>query len=563
MQGSRGEFPPAEDFPKHLLERFGSERKREVPSDKQEAFVQTVLRRHFRTFLDSPGLAALLEKRFGSSDIRRRCCSKPRDLLLWVETQRFWCDSMAALFARLKNMGRATLAARGSAERPGDGSKGDFYTVANLGSMATVDGLNKRRVDGIDLVRWARAADMQMFEEMQQPGTLESGVILSNVLAFRWAMGAGTRAGTLLYKATTDRAADLAEAEAAAGGGGAFIQGGVSAPDSRRRWKRFFAEHADLWDRGSSWAQVGLLFWSDQVFYEYPEHLAMVYRLVRVLSESQIPFDIVTEEGLGTVGRYDAVIAPGLRYLDAPQIEALLAYAGRGGNLVIIEPFGAEDKRANPRAADCLAAENWVDRGAPCARHGRGSIVRLNADDVPARESDFWCLMEERANAFTLARDFLDAARRKDLERGVDLGPRFLDRIEGALKICLRWCPIETDPAVYIHAYHLAPSPEHPERIVVHAVNYHVPILLEKGGERRDDPTWSPVTVAGEPVSSRDLRIRVPLPRNARVKRVEALSPVDTAGPVKWSATRSHVNLTVDQLTLYQALVIELDAAPG
>jgi hypothetical protein len=59
------------------------------------------------------------------------------------------------------------------------------------------------------------------------------------------------------------------------------------------------------------------------------------------------------------------------------------------------------------------------------------------------------------------------------------------------------------------------------------------------------------------------LRIRVPLPRNARVKRVEALSPVDTAGPVKWSATRSHVNLTVDQLTLYQALVIELDAAPG
>ena len=47
-------------------------------------------------FLESPDLRERLEARFGSSDIRRRCCADPVDLLLWVETQRFWRDSMAA-----------------------------------------------------------------------------------------------------------------------------------------------------------------------------------------------------------------------------------------------------------------------------------------------------------------------------------------------------------------------------------------------------------------------------------------------------------------------------------
>ncbi len=59
----------------------------------------------------------------------------------------------------------------------------------------------------------------------------------------------------------------------------------------------FFAEHADLWQGGTSWARVGLLFWNDQVFYEHTAHLAMVHRLVQVLAEAQVPFDLVTEEG--------------------------------------------------------------------------------------------------------------------------------------------------------------------------------------------------------------------------------------------------------------------------
>jgi len=67
------------------------------------------------------------------------------------------------------------------------------------------------------------------------------------------------------------------------------------------------------------------------------------------------------------------------------------------------------------------------------------------------------------------------------------------------------------------------------ERLVVHVVNYRVPILLDKGAGPADDPTWSPVTKSGEPVVLRNLRIAVSLPDAAKVERVEALSPTEAA----------------------------------
>ena len=576
MQQTAGEFPPR-DLPAYLAAQFGGDQAGRVPPEKKAAFVQTVLRARFHEFLQSPQLAELLQHRFGSSDIRRRCYAAPRDLLLWVETQRFWCDSMASLHGRLKGVGRAVFAQQGRND--------DFYTVANLGSMVTVDGLNKRRVDGIDLVRWAPRADLQMFEEMPQPGALESGVILSNIFAFRWAMAAGTRAGTLLYKAVDDRAADLAEAEAAAGGGGAFIQPGLSAPESRRRWKQFFAEHADLWDGGSSWARVGLLFWNDQVFYEYPEHLAMTHRLVQVLAETQVPFDIVTEENLSGLREYSVIIAPMLRFLDNAQVDALLDYAQQGGNLIIIEPCGTEDKWVRPRPRNDAITPNEKVADFHVERHGKGRILYLQPDAVPQRSSDLWNLMEERAGAFNLARDFLNAARQADIHDGVDLGPRFIRRLEEALHLRLRWCPDDTPPSVYLHAYRIPPKSviaseakqsrqvepviaseakqsrdqNRPERLVVHAVNYNVPIQIEKSESSESDPLWSPVTKAGEPVIVQRLRVDAPLPEGRKIRSVTAYSPTDPNAPVTWSAKHGRITLNLGELHIYKAIAIELE----
>jgi hypothetical protein len=396
---------------------------------------------------------------------------------------------------------------------------------------------------------------------MHQPGSLESGVIISNIFAFRWAMGAGTRAATLLYKVNDDRAADLAEAEVAAGGGGAFIQSSTGAPESRNRWKRFFSGHADLWDDGYSWVRVGLLFWSDQIFYEYPEHLAIVRRLVQIFAETQVPFDIITEEDLHRVTQYDVVIAPMLRYLDASEIGVLIGYAQQGGRLVVVEPFGIEDKYAQPREPDALMNVCSTASDSRTVACDRGQVLRLSQDNVPARRSDLWCLMEERASAFVLAQEFLDKARRADLEKGIDLGPKFVRQLEESLGLQLRWCPLHTDPGVYVHAYRLPPKRGHAEKLVVHVVNYRVPILLEKEVSEGGDAVWSPVTKSGEPVISRDLSIAVPLPPAMNVKHVQALSPTDQVGAVKCNIEENCVILTINELEIYQALVVELEAS--
>lgn len=551
MQQSRAEFPPAGSaFKPFLRQQFGGETMAQVSLAKKNRFQQMVLRYYFHQFLESPSLAGLLQHRFGSADIRRRCCGTPEALHLWVETQRFWCASMAEQFARLKAIGRTVFDEQGRQD--------DFYTVANLGSMATMDALNKRRVDGIDLVHWAPTADLQMYEEMTQSGSLESGVIMSNIFAFRWAMGAGTRAGTLLYKAVDDRAADLAHAEAAAGGGGAFIECALNAPDSRRRWKRFFADHADFWDDGDSRAQVGILFWSDQIFYEAPEHYALTQQWVHIFSENQIPFDIVTEENPHSLDQYQMIVAPGLRYLSDAQIEKLLAYSRQGGRLVVIEPFGLADKFAKPRATDplaeiCPAAGDWhsVD-------YGKGQILRIAA--VPARQSDFWCLMEERANAYVLAREYLNQSRQTDLAQKIDLGAGFVQRLEQTLQTPLRWCPNGTDAGIYLHAYHIPAKTGRPERMIVHVVNYRVPIILEKGAGEDGEMAWSSVTKAGVPKICRNLQISVPLPSGTRVKTVSAYSPTETPRRLVWSANETHARVKVKQLEIYQALVLEVEA---
>ena len=550
-QNSLGEYPPQDDLDGYLRERFGATKVASIPEEKRDSFVQIVLRHHFREFLKSERLAERLEERFGSSDLLRRCRTEPRDLLLWVETQRFWSRSMAKTHARLKGVGRVALA--------DSGRGGDFFTVANLGGMATLDGLNKRRINGIDMTAWAPGSDLQMLEEMQQPGSLETGVILSNIFALRWAMAAGTRAGTLLYNAADNHSADLSQAEIAAGGGGAFIQLGTSAPESRRRWKTFFKEHAELWDNGDSCAKVALLFWSDQVYYEYTDHLASAHRFVNILAENQIPFDIVTEVDIERLHEYETVIAPRLRYLAPKQIATVTDYAKQGGNLVIVEPFGTEDEYARPRAGDPLLAVSPAGSGFQVRTWGAGKILRLDAKQIPPRRAEYWNLMEERGNVFSRAMYTMNQARRKEIENGVDLGSEFVERLERSFDTRLRWCPPETDSGVYIHPYRIPAKPGRPERLVVHAVNYRLPIL--PGGNWQEGPDAPPTagSDSGEPVVAKNVSITVPLPRGASVKAIRTDSPTDEECAIPFERVENGIRISVPELKLYRALSIDLE----
>ncbi|MFH1740551.1 MAG: beta-galactosidase trimerization domain-containing protein, partial [bacterium] len=303
-----------------------------------------------------------------------------------------------------------------------------------------------------------------------------------------------------------------------------------------------------------------LLFWNDQVFYEYPEHLSMAHKLVDILSETQIPFDLVAEEGIDQIYKYDVVIAPMLRYLHDEQVEELLRYAKQGGTLVVVDPFGTEDKYARPRQTDPLEEICPVAKDFRSVTCGKGQILRLGTKDIPERQSALWNLMEERGNSAFLSHAYMNEARKRELEKGVDFGPVFVKRLEKALKMRLRWCPEETDPGVYLHAFRIPAKPGRPDRLVVHLVNYRLPIVLQlKEGQHAETAS----TLSGDPVVMRDLRITVPLPKGMKVKQVDALSACDEPGSVKWSVEGTDAILSVDELTIYKALVIELENSAG
>ena len=547
VQDSRGEFPPDVPLRTHLTERFGTECALDLQENRNE-FLQTVLRWHFRRFLESEELRDRLQDRFGNAQVRKRCCESPRDLLLWVETQRFWCNSVARLLERLKEIGRCALAEVGRED--------DFYTVQNFGPVATLDGINNRRIDGTDLRSRAPVCDMAMCEEMLQPGATEAGVIISNAFAFRWAMAAGTQACTLLYHVSDDCAADLAHAEVAAGGGGAFVQCCLMAPESRRRWKHFLAQRAELWERGVSHARVALLYWSDQTFYEYPEHLASCRAFVHIFSENQVPFDIIVEENVAACPQYDLVVAPMLRYLDDSALEALFRYVKNGGDLLVVDPFGTDDAWARPREHGPMEPIGPASKSESLEMisFGSGRILRLPRETVPARRSDLWVLMEDRANDVEQAHAFLNAARQRDMEKGVDLGPRFLDRLEQTLGFSLRWCSPETDPGIYLHAYRIPGEKDRPERIVVHLLNYRMPIIRTGSA-----PGSGPVSRAEKPVPVLGTHVRVPLPPKTQVHSVWACTPTEEPASVGSGIGDGHLSLAVDSLSIYQAIVIDIE----
>ena len=295
------------------------------------------------------------------------------------------------------------------------------------------------------------------------------------------------------------------------------------------------------------------------MFYENTAHLAACHALAHIFSENQIPFDIVTEENLAGISNYHLLVVPRLRYMSAEQIEVLSTYTKAGGRLLIISPFASEDKQGFKQPANILIRPAAGQAGKAAVKHGKGLILWLDADDVPSRLSDFWALMEERGNDFSAARRYLNAAREKDLADGVDLGPAFIKRIERDLQMKLRWCAEETDDALYLHAYRQLAENGEKEKIILHAVNYHMPIRLVKEAGENEDPVWVNETRSAAPVPVRDLNITMPLPPDKKVISVFSESPTDNNQKIEWQQTGNSIKLAIDSLKIYRAIVLEMD----
>jgi len=93
---------------------------------------------------------------------------------------------------------------------------------------------------------------------------------------------------------------------------------------------------------------------------------------------------------------------------------------------------------------------------------------------------------------------------------------------------------------------------------VVHAVNYHIPVLRNDPPKEGEDAIWAVHTHSGEPVVSKDLRITVPLPAGKDVASMRVVTPTEQSGPIDFSAGEGEVSLTLNELRVYKAVVMDL-----
>jgi hypothetical protein len=331
-------------------------------------------------------------RQFGTADLSRLGIERPEDRLRWFETQRFWAWSIGDLLVDLR---RAVTPYRQG-----------FVFVPNWGSMQTVGGVEGRRIQGKNVAEWARGSDYMMFEEDYRhgiPGRAAAGGFTVHDIQYKFALANGVRPVVLFGGPRSRANVELAHAEAAAGGGGCFVENSSQFGDVRRLYRRFYETHPDLFTGYQSIAQVALAFFYNQTHMENPDHLRQIYSLNSALASGHVLFDFLTEETLHLVPGYRLFILPSVAYLSRAQERAIQQWMDRGGQLIVPGDHPTFYEEAKPRPgpafgsapADVSALRSpqfqWTGReglpglrgyayGKQEGRHARVTIHLLNYD---------------------------------------------------------------------------------------------------------------------------------------------------------------------------------------
>ena len=296
--------------------------------------------REFITSLQEKYSPEERRRRFGTADLSQLGIERPEDRLRWFETQRFWAWSIGDLLVDLR---RAVTPYR----------KG-FVFVPNWGSMQTVDGVEGRRLHGKNVAEWARGADYMMFEEDYRngfPGRSASGGFTVHDIQYKFALANGVRPVVLFGGPHGRASVELAHAEAAAGGGGCFVENFDQYGEVRRLYRRFYESHSDLFTGFQSLAQVALAFFYNQAHMENREHLRQVYSLHSTLASGHVLFDFLTEETLHMLPRYRVFIIPSVAYLSRAQERTIQEWMDGGGRLIVPGDHPTYYDDAKPRPA--------------------------------------------------------------------------------------------------------------------------------------------------------------------------------------------------------------------
>ena len=479
----------------------------------------------FRGYLGRKYTEPQRRRRFGRGELDSLKLGHPGEGALWYDTQAFWAESDADLLRDIRDEGRKINPA--------------FFVIPNYGPFAHFDGVFKRVPSGFNAAVWAPFSKLIMFEEMQRPGQLAEDLFIDFSLQYKLAFALRFRGGVLSYLARESTGIELSMAEAAAGGGGALIQPHYDAPESRRKFHKFFHDHADLFEGFESQADVALVFDYNQLYWDNRTHLQDIYRLSQYLSEQHILFDLVP---LGEVRQprlsgYRVVITPDLTYLPDTVLTALHRYAGSGGVWLDIGHAGWFDDDGHLRTRANRGRMLRRDELSQLVRYPRFATYMLREDD----NNDLNEIVALRQATLRGDNPVPPARNTEDLRTLLETQTR------SALTTVSR-------PGLEGFRVNVWRKPGSAgERIVAHFVNYYCPIPV-KG---QSQTGGSPDQYAPKPVSDIPIRLRI---GGGKVASVKLFDPDSTqATLIEFQQRGSEVTFVLPEVRIYRIAELSVE----
>jgi hypothetical protein len=420
---------------------------------------------------------------------------------LFAEMNRFWCETLRLEMATLKEAGSKELG-REFVIFPNGGSPAfiqagladtDFVMFEkSTGDYGTNPGMALSPLfEGVKL----RAYNDDIFELkfVQSLHARVRPIILSRG-------GYPRELPNLVMNPDTARLG-MAECGAFSGGGGFLLRPSFDVfHDPLNEYRRFFETHADLYAGLDTYAQTAVLAFPEQSWLGNAAHLSAVHVLTNALTEAHVLFDLVPESRFSeeTLRRYSTLVVANVNVLSEAGLKTLAAYAQSGGHLIVSGSFAELDEFGRQRD---LTVGDW------------GPTTQVNAG-----ETITWG--EGRLTKCATPEEAVAA-----------LGPA----------ASVLSCPDERlAPHVKVNAFC---SPGQPQRIVIHVVNYNVPLGVQP----------APL----EPIDGVTLAVPLPLPKGTTRLTVRAFAP-DEAAPADLAVSVADGKATIQlpPLTIYRVVEI-------
>ena len=457
----------------------------------------------FQKYLEQQYSPKQAEELFGITSFADVKFPERGDTLLEAERNRFWCNTTREQLATLKSVGTEELGR-------------EFIVFPNGGDPKAI----QRSLPDTDFVMFEKSHGDYGTHPGQVTAPLFQGVTLraynNNIFEYKFVQCLRQRVKPIILSRAgyprspperflNPNAARLGMAECGAfSGGGAFLLRpyfGIY-HDALNEYRRFFETHPQLYAGLETYAPVAVLACPEQQWFGNPTHLNAVRLLTERLTSAHVLFDYISEFRLqeDVLKKYPSIIATDLRVVSHDHLAALESYVKHGGHLIVVGQFAAQDEtlksRSNVDNPFLTLTRESPHNPAPL---GRGRVTTLaQIETVPTS-------LGEAASVLTCPDEVLGAQVKTNAFRSLA---------------------------------------QTPARIVVHLVNYNVPLGVD----------------AAPPVPVHNIQLKLPLPPDHRAVSAKFFTPThNTPRQLPINHSQNRVHITIPQLNIYGVTEIILE----